>query len=525
MLLSLGGLGKGVYDIEKEKEEVTANYEKFYTERKNIYFQVIGFEKSLSNNKYFPDPSEYWLQFEKVTRFHDAIASNIHISYAHRANYISLNLNSNIPYMVALDHNRYIYEKKKKISLVEGREMNSFEIENGSLVAIVNEKLCHKNGTRVKLGDFIELFPRSNEKNDLKSVKVEVIGFFKEKHPGGYIQDEETTYQIYMPQRTIAKISNDWMNEIKVNVSKQGRYIFMPMGIMNPIYLCRSEKDYDIVYKTIMRLSKSFDLHVNIKRLNSTGMDFDLNLDSFNEKQELYITLMIAVAVVGSLGLVGLRLTDKNKVNYRKMLMEEKEKNVNNIMMVNQDSHKIKHDMKHFLGHLSQLIEANENNQALALCQEYIGEIESLEIPAYTHNHTVDMLMNQYVSKAKKENIDFSYSGSFDCDLSLKDRKLYILLSNALDNAFVHCDSRKIVKFNMSVIQEYLRFTITNSIGAEKENRNRDGEHGFGQGSMEEMVEEVNGQITFQKSDEQYICTILLPIEKKKEKVKIMLDL
>ena len=119
----------------------------------------------------------------------------------------------------------------------------------------------------------------------------------------------------------------------------------------------------------------------------------------------------------------------KKEKKFEKELMVEKEKNVQDVFQMNQESHQIKHDLKHFLIQLSSLIENNEKEKGLQLIHEYVEDIESLELLVYTQNNTIDVLINHYSKKAKKLNIDFTYSGSLISELNVNERKLFILLS------------------------------------------------------------------------------------------------
>ena len=108
-------------------------------------------------------------------------------------------------------------------------------------------------------------------------------------------------------------------------------------------------------------------------------------------------------------------------------------------------------------------------------------------------------------------NIDFSYSGTSVSSLNIKDRKLYLLLSNALENAFVHCDDRKTVRFEVGFVEPYCRFVITNTISS-KTIQIKDENHGYGLSSMKAIVDEVNGILTTEVSEDKYTCILLIPI-------------
>ena len=120
------------------------------------------------------------------------------------------------------------------------------------------------------------------------------------------------------------------------------------------------------------------------------------------------------------------------------------------------------------------------------------------------------MIINHFISKAKNMNVDFTYSGTLVSNLNIKDRKLYILLSNALENAFIHCALPKTVKLDMGCVGEYCRFVITNTYKEKQEERK-----GYGIISMKKIIEEVNGEINFEIQNDLYICSILIPIQEK----------
>ena len=171
---------------------------------------------------------------------------------------------------------------------------------------------------------------------------------------------------------------------------------------------------------------------------------------------------------------------------------------------MNQESHKLKHDLKHLFNQLSHYVRNNELDKALELMDEYHNEIVSLDIPAYTQNGTIDMLLNHYIHLAKIKNINFTFSGNLLPNLEASDRKLYILLSNALENAFVHCDEQKIVKLTIGHAKPYCRFIITNTVDSKQETKREKG-HGYGLISMRKIVNEIKGELTCEIENNTYV--------------------
>ena len=133
----------------------------------------------------------------------------------------------------------------------------------------------------------------------------------------------------------------------------------------------------------------------------------------------------------------------KKQSEFKDKLIFEQESNVNQIMQVNQETRKLTHDMRHFFNQLTYYVENNEIEQVLKLLKEFRDDFDQLVIPAYTQNSTIDMVINHFLKRAKKENIDFTFSVTHVPKLNVNERKLYILLSNALENAFLHCNKNK----------------------------------------------------------------------------------
>ena len=95
-----------------------------------------------------------------------------------------------------------------------------------------------------------------------------------------------------------------------------------------------------------------------------------------------------------------------------------------------------------------------------------------------------------------------------------RDRKLFILLSNAIDNAFNHCNDNKTINFSLTYVEPYHRFVIVNSFERSEEIK-EDKEHGHGLTSMKKLVEEMKGELIIEEKENKFICTILIPTDEK----------
>ncbi len=504
-LISVGISGYLSFDFYTQIEEKKKEYDIYLNEEATIQFEIKGGTGSLSKVSNYPSQEEYEESFDQVQFFYDFIANNDLITKSIITYYMQVDAGY-IQYLTGAS--RYDFERNHE--LAEGRMFTQEELDEGKLVAIISN-----DSNELKLGDKIRI--EAPYRGDL-NVEVEIIGFYDR------IEDDATSYEysrnnrIYMPDSAIKKISDLWMSQIEPDKDLYEQFI--PCGILSPIFECQSEKDYELIKEKINDYQTSIFFNYMIERLDQHQHSIiDFNTKSLTQKLVISsICLFLSVGIGSFMEILVIFMNRKNQRDFQIQLLSEQEKNVQNILMIHQDIHKLKHDLKHFFSQITQLVKNDEKEKVLKLLLEYQEDIQTLEVPAYTQNDTLDMVINHYVTRAKKENIDFTYSGITVQKLPISERKLYILLSNGLDNAFTHCDQRKKVSLNIGYVEPYYRFIIINSIAFNTviKNASPQHEHGYGIISMKQIIQEIKGEITFETFNDKYICTILIPNMHKK---------
>lgn len=496
------GLTQSHINNEKIKE-TNEEYEIYYTEEAEISVLLKGGKGSLSEgSKYQYD--DYSTQFQAVNDVYHEIAQNENVETMNISYYLQTGGIENI-----VSETYYNFYNHK---LIQGRDFSETELENGEYVAIVSSWYAENNNENiVQVGDEIEI--TQNNDNKFNTIKVKVIGIFENTNT--WQGKDFVDAYIFMPTNAMKQISNNWMNNFKDNPN----YLeyFLPMGILNPTLTFKNEKEYDsfINYVNEIRENISFDFnYIRLDNHKLPATKFSTSVYELNLKNSIIFSFVNFVLFL-MFEIISIYKKNKIQRKFEKQLLDEQERNVQNILMINQDSHKLKHDLKHFLSHVTNLLEKKDVENAIQLLHEYYQEIESLDIPAFTHNRTIDLVINTYKSKANKQNINFTYSSTLIQSLPIIDRKLYILLSNALDNAFTHCDENKKIELSINNIGSYYRFIITNTTKEEKVKKNiiPSNEHGFGTISMIQIIKEIGGEITNEIIDGNYICTILIPIK------------
>ena len=193
------------------------------------------------------------------------------------------------------------------------------------------------------------------------------------------------------------------------------------------------------------------------------------------------------------------------------MIVEQQTKYISEIINLNQETHRMKHDMRHILSHLNSLLEKGELEECAKYISEYNRDIQRVGNIVFTNNKTINILLNMYREKAKVENIDFYYSKTFDIDISLGNRQLFVLLSNALENAFIHNNNKKMVRVKIDEVQDYQRIIILNTTDVCEITENKKDGHGYGLKSMNQIISECNGNLDIKLENGWFACSMLLP--------------
>ena len=386
----------------------------------------------------------------------------------------------------------------KEFEKLEGRVFTQEEIKSKSRVAIINSGFAQDRNLQVN--DKLILNYRQE---GLSEIEVEIIGI--------YDGEENFAGRFYLPEQTLKEINDIWLNEMAQKTSGNVFDKFKPAYLLPSNIMVQSEQDCEEVmiylgdlkkhdYSYVNRETWGHNRHIDETEPKKYERDLEASLP--------YTTISFVFLVVWVIFCRNNSSSLEEK--YQKTLMKEKEKNVQDIFQMNQETHQLKHDMKHFLIQLSSLIENDDKAKSLEYIKEYYSDIEALEIPVYTLNATLDLLINHYSKKASDIGIDFTYSGNLINELKVNERKLFILLSNALDNAFNHCNENKTVNFSLTYVEPYHRFIIVNNFDKKKE-MNQDKEHGYGLMSMKKLVDELQGELMIEEKDNKFICTILIP--------------
>lgn len=177
------------------------------------------------------------------------------------------------------------------------------------------------------------------------------------------------------------------------------------------------------------------------------------------------------------------------------------------------------HDTKN---HLNAIKALNHNEQIDEYLTKMTNELKAHSSTCHSGNHTLDVIINKYVTECEIKNI------SFDFDLRLSNLKiaddydLVTILGNVLDNAVeaAYSSESKKISLRTNKVNTYDSIIITNSCDTPPQSVNRElkttkkdkKSHGLGLKSVMKVLKKYKGDLEWEynSEDKQFITTIIL---------------
>ena len=200
-------------------------------------------------------------------------------------------------------------------------------------------------------------------------------------------------------------------------------------------------------------------------------IDDAINWFLFEEKlSEIYLTLSLGgLTILTMLNVIAFFETLKNSQAYYENqlkieMLDEKLKNNDKIMEINQEISHIKHDTRFFLELIKNNAIDNKNSKIIELVTEYEGKFNGLPKIIITGNSVIDYVLNDYIMKFAKNKIEFNYEINVKNSPDIQDIEFNALLRNGLENALENCPCLGKVKICINEKNSVIKFEIRNTI-------------------------------------------------------------
>lgn len=179
----------------------------------------------------------------------------------------------------------------------------------------------------------------------------------------------------------------------------------------------------------------------------------------------------------------------------------------------------IRHDLRHVLISIRQLLYNNNIIEANKIIEKYTEQIDSLQLKNYCNDYVIDSVIDYYANICNKHNIEFNVQvNNFEEVLNIPNYDFAIFISNCLENAVNATkklsENRKI-DFTFLNNQGRLVLQVKNTyngrikFGKNHKPVSRSKYHGIGTSSIEWFAERHNLMIDYKATKELFIISVL----------------
>lgn len=175
----------------------------------------------------------------------------------------------------------------------------------------------------------------------------------------------------------------------------------------------------------------------------------------------------------------------------------------------------LKHDMKHHIKMLTDMVSGGENEAALKYLASMGAFMENSEEYIATGNEKVDSILNYMISKAKDSDIDVSWKIQIPECLEIPVFDINVILSNLFENAMNAL--AEVIEPSFHIMMKYDRgilcINTQNNCSSKEHTSGASEEHGFGLKNIRRIAEKYHGSLTAAVRDGDFHASVLLFLE------------
>lgn len=202
----------------------------------------------------------------------------------------------------------------------------------------------------------------------------------------------------------------------------------------------------------------------------------------------------------------------------RELLEQEIRIYENQFSIIRQSQHNIralKHDMKHHIKMLMDMVSGGEKEAALKYLASMGAFMENSEEYVATGNEKIDSILNYMISKAKDLRIEISWKIQIPEHLKIPVFDINVILSNLFENALNALADVTEPAFHimMKYDRGILYISTQNNYSGEKRTFGALEGHGFGLKNIRRIAEKYHGSLTAEGRDRDFQINVLLFLE------------
>ncbi|MDP4120911.1 MAG: GHKL domain-containing protein [Bacillota bacterium] len=190
----------------------------------------------------------------------------------------------------------------------------------------------------------------------------------------------------------------------------------------------------------------------------------------------------------------------------------------------NNEIRKMSHDLRHHMLTMAALLSSKQYDEAQTYAENLTAGVAVHAKTVDTGNTLIDSVIDEYKSQAEQNGIQFDLDINLFEKLPVDEISIVIILGNALKNAIEYCikENIKLIKADIRNNDRFLMIEIINKLtlitpemkaGIFKTNKSDSFIHGIGLQSIKETVKSLDGDISIECHDEQFILSAIIPLK------------
>lgn len=238
----------------------------------------------------------------------------------------------------------------------------------------------------------------------------------------------------------------------------------------------------------------------------------------------VFLLVMIVTYIQKSTGRI------EQLLKIEKMLNESQSNYYRQLLKIEEDTKKYRHDMNNHLIYVGELLRENNTDKAKAYLEELQGRFVRIQKKQYvTGNEMVDIILN-YFCGMLPGTVQIEISGKVPVAFDMEDTDTCTIFSNLFQNIMEELQGENLenakVKIEIEKGQEYVKYQIANTVHQQKmpEQNNAYGlpvsrktdkrNHGMGLSNVKTTVERNGGRFFLEKHQNMFCVNLILPLKK-----------
>ncbi len=255
------------------------------------------------------------------------------------------------------------------------------------------------------------------------------------------------------------------------------------------------------------------------------GLVFRVSLDYVLSRRLLIITIVFtsgSIALCFITAIYNQRLqrheNELAELSKQQMKNEIDMQYLNLLEKKNQQMQILTHDYKN---HILAIRELADGEQVRQYVDKMLSEVRSADSFCNSGNHTLDIIINKYVTECELNHVDFDFDIKLSNLAFVDGFDLVTILGNLLDNALEAAEKsgEKKISFSTKTVNSCSAIVVSNSCDAEPDKNlktsKKKGAHGFGLKSVEKTIKSYGGDFEWEYDSAAKMFTITVMLQEK----------